>query len=87
MDNCSSENQDSEVVETGEKIVTIVLEALMDYSLPEQDSIHAVRTLRSILHGFASLEQNNEFKLPIDLDESLIYAINIFLLGIKKNQK
>lgn len=79
----SSDNQDVEVMHAGEKVVTIVLEGLQHYNLKEPDSIHAVRTLRSILHGFASLEQMSGFNIPIDLDESLNYAIKIFLLGIR----
>lgn len=78
-------NQDSEVKHAGEKIVSTVLEALGNYNLGEQESIHAVRALRSILHGFASIEKNNGFGMPIDLDESLDYMVLKLLLGIKKS--
>lgn len=66
------------------KIVDLVVRVLDSYDLEEEESIHASRGLRSILHGFASLEQKNGFGIPIDLDVSIGLIIDIFIEGIHK---
>lgn len=66
------------------KIVDLVVRVLNAYELEDEDSIHATRGLRSILHGFASLEQKNAFGIPIDIDISLSLLIDTFLAGIHK---
>jgi len=62
--------------------VDTVIQVLNEYHLGEDQTIHATRGLRSILHGFASLEQKRGFGLPLDLDISLHTLIDIFLTGI-----
>lgn len=66
------------------KIVDLVVRVLHAYDLDDEESIHASRGLRSILHGFASLEQKNGFGIPIDLDVSISLIIDTFLAGIHK---
>lgn len=74
--------QDSEVVQVGQEIVDLVTQVLKAYQLEELDAIHMARALRSILHGFASLEQKGGFGLPYDLDDSLQMIIDTFLAGL-----
>ena len=73
---------DQDVQQAGAKIVDLTVSLLQFYHLEEDLSLHAVRGLRSILHGFASLEQRGGFKLSLDLDESLVVTIRAFLKGI-----
>ena len=40
------------------------------YALEGEPAIHAVRAIRSALHGFVSLEREGGFGLPIDIDDS-----------------
>jgi AcrR family transcriptional regulator len=48
-----------------------VLAAVMDgYGLDGDDAIDAIRAYRSALHGFVSLEANNGFAFPDDVDRS-----------------
>jgi len=48
-----------------------VLTAVMDgYDLDGDDAIDAIRTFRSALHGFVSLEANNGFAFPHSVDRS-----------------
>jgi AcrR family transcriptional regulator len=47
------------------------------------DAIHAVRGLRALLHGFATLEAVDAFKMPIDLDESFRRLITAYLAGLQ----
>lgn len=74
--------ENSEVQEAGGQIVELTIRVLKGYGLDDESSIHAVRGLRSILHGFASLEQKGGFGLPLDLDKSLQLLIDTFLAGI-----
>ncbi|MFL7939156.1 WHG domain-containing protein (plasmid) [Priestia megaterium] len=64
--------------------INIVIRVLNEYGLGEEQTLHAARGLRSILHGFASLEQKKGFGLPHDLDVSLLMLVDIFLRGINE---
>ncbi|GAA0335253.1 TetR/AcrR family transcriptional regulator [Bacillus carboniphilus] len=63
-------------------IVDLIVNVLRAYELEGEQSLHVVRGLRSILHGFSSLEQKGGFGLPLDLDKSLHLLINTFLAGV-----
>jgi AcrR family transcriptional regulator len=47
-----------------------VVAALRGYGLTGDDETHAVRVVRSALHGFVSLELSGGFALKLDLDET-----------------
>lgn len=51
-------------------LVDTIVTALAGYGLAGEDAIHAVRVVRSALHGFVSLEQLGGFRIPISLDET-----------------
>lgn len=65
------------------QIVELGFHVLSGYGLQGDAAIHAVRGLRSLLHGFASLEQRGGFGMPLDLDESFRFMIDTFLQGIQ----
>jgi len=60
---------------------------LKPYHLPEDEALHAVRSLRSILHGFASLEQKGGFGMPLSTDETLDFLIRTFVLGLHRYEE
>jgi AcrR family transcriptional regulator len=70
------------VQEAGNKIVGLLLEKLEYLNLSQINALHAVRGLRSMLHGFAALEQKSGFGMDLSVDESLRKMITAFLLGI-----
>ena len=78
----SPNSEDLELKNVQNETVNIVIQVLNEYGLGEEQTLHATRGLRSILHGFASLEQKKGFGLPHDLDVSLLMLIDIFLRGI-----
>jgi hypothetical protein len=47
-------------------------------------ALYAVRGLRSILHGFCSLEQQGGLELDLDLDDSLLLIVKALLAGIEE---
>jgi AcrR family transcriptional regulator len=76
--------QDNEVQQAGKPIIELIIQALSVYNLQDEAVLHAVRGLRSILHGFASLEQIGGFGLPLDSDKTIRLLIDAFLAGIYK---
>lgn len=78
---------DPDIRLSGGKIVDLIIHLLQDYHLDGDSALHAVRGLRSILHGFAALEQKGGFQLSLDLDVSLVLIVKAFLTGIKELKK
>jgi len=71
-----------EVQQAGAKVVDLTVRVLTSCHLEGERALHAVRGLRSILHGFSALEQKGGFKMALDLDESLTIIIMAFLAGM-----
>ncbi|PKO12235.1 MAG: TetR family transcriptional regulator [Chloroflexi bacterium HGW-Chloroflexi-10] len=69
------------------EIVEVVLAVLAPLQLEETNAIHAVRGLRSIIHGFVMLERAGGFGLPINREESFQFLINTFIIGLRTSCK
>ncbi len=65
-----------------EQIVTIVQTIMTYYQLNEEHSLHAIRGLRSIIHGFATLEQLGGFGLPLDREKSFRLLLEMYIAGL-----
>lgn len=76
--------KNSEMMAAGQEVVDIVLAVLQHYHLSGEDAIHAVRGLRSALHGFVDLEAADGFGLPLDCDESFQRLIHMFIRGLQQ---
>jgi len=57
------------------RAVTAVLAMFSSYQLTADDAIDAARYLRSVLHGFVTLELAGGFGLPQDVDASFDQAV------------
>ncbi|EON72408.1 TetR/AcrR family transcriptional regulator [Lysinibacillus sphaericus] len=73
---------DLELQQAQEAVVQLVVQVLDAYKLQEEMAIHMVRGLRSILHGFTSIEQMGGFGMPLDINKSFSILINTFIEGI-----
>ncbi|PYI50541.1 TetR/AcrR family transcriptional regulator [Paenibacillus flagellatus] len=71
-----------EVGRIGGRIIDLIVRILAHYELSDDAALHAVRGLRSILHGFASLEQKGGFGLPLDLDVTFRLLLDAFIAGL-----
>ncbi len=60
-------------------IVELIMYVLKDYNLDHEKMIHTIRGLRSLLHGFSSLEQNGAFAMSVSVEESFEYLIKNFI--------
>ncbi len=76
---------DQEVQAVARQVVDVVLAVLAPYNLSEEDAIHAIRGLRSIVHGFISLEIVGGFGIPIDTDASFHWIITLFIAGLSRS--
>ena len=74
---------DAELQAASQEFIDIILRVLAFYGLHEDDALHAVRALRSIVHGFATLENAGGFEMPIARDESFRRLIDMFLASIR----
>ena len=74
--------EDTELAAAQAELVSLVARGLAGYRLAGDDAIHAVRALRALVHGFATLEAAGGFGLPLDLDESFARLIEAYLAGL-----
>ena len=65
-----SEDEDDPLVPALERALAPLEAVLHAYQLDTTDKIHALRMLRSILHGFATLESSDAFHIDTDIDDS-----------------
>ena len=75
---------DRELQAIAQQIIEVALAILAPYKLSEEEAIHAIRGLRSIVHGFISLEGAGGFAMPVDLDASFHWLINVFVAGLER---
>ncbi len=73
---------DPELQEAEERVVRVALALVESFGLSGAEAIHAVRALRSAIHGFVTLEIAGGFGLPLELDESFHRLIETIIRGM-----
>jgi AcrR family transcriptional regulator len=73
---------DVELQTAQERIVAIGLAVMASLGKHGDDALHAVRALRSVVHGFATLEAVGGFGLPLDCDESFRRLVALLGRGL-----
>jgi len=63
-------------------IVETILSVLSGYGLDRREGLHAIRALRSTVHGFAALEVAGGFGIPLDVDKSFEWLVSALLAGL-----
>jgi AcrR family transcriptional regulator len=79
-----SDPTDSELQALEREIIGVVLDVFASYGLRGDDALHAVRGLRSVVHGFATLESAGGFGMPLEVDESFERLLRIFVDGVRR---
>lgn len=74
---------DSELAAAEEQVVQVVLAVVASFGLSGENAVHAVRGLRSVVHGFATLEMAGGFGLPLDCDESFGRLVEVLIRGLE----
>jgi len=54
------------------------------YGLPRGEHVHAIRMLRSVLHGFAVLDAAHGFRMDVDLEESVAWSLDLMDVGLRR---
>lgn len=75
---------DPELQQEEARNVKVGLAVMASFGLEGEDAIHAVRGLRSLVHGFATLEVSGGFGMPLDLDESFARLVELFITGLQQ---
>ena len=73
-----------EVREAADEVMTTLNSVLASYGVAGKEAIHAARYLRSLLHGFLSLEQTRGFGLNVDVDESYDRIVETLAQDLKQ---
>ncbi|HEY1389122.1 MAG TPA: WHG domain-containing protein [Ktedonobacterales bacterium] len=74
---------DPQLAAIADEILGVLYAVLRPYNLGEQNTIHAIRSLRSIVQGFVSLEVAGGFAMPVALNDSFHWLIQLFIAGIE----
>jgi AcrR family transcriptional regulator len=73
---------DAELNRASDEVVDVCLAVLRGYGLDRRAALHALRGLRSAVHGFASLENAGGFGIPLNIDESFSWLVECFIGGL-----
>jgi len=65
------------------RVVNVALAVMASFGLQGDDALHAVRALRSLVHGFATLEISGGFGLALDCDESFRRLVEMLVTGLE----
>jgi AcrR family transcriptional regulator len=76
----------SELEQEEQRSVKVGLAVMASFGLEENEAIHALRGLRSVVHGFSTLEISGGFGIPLDLDESFSRLVDIFIAGLESQK-
>lgn len=76
---------DAELHAASRATIEVVVAVLAHFRLGDEGTIHAVRGLRALVHGFATLEAAGGFGLPLDRDESFARLVRAFIAGLHTN--
>jgi AcrR family transcriptional regulator len=74
--------EDAEHGQAGREALQVLAAVLRAWQLEDEEMLHAVRVIRSALHGFVSLEAGGGFALPLDLDLSFERLIGTLAAGL-----
>lgn len=74
---------DDPLAAAGQRLLGAFTAILRGYGIAEPDVDHALRTLRSLFHGFATLQVANGFQWSADIDESFEWLIAFANRGLR----
>lgn len=76
---------EQDLLAVAQQLVYVAQAVLAPYQLGQEEAVHAIRCLRSIVHGFISLEVAGGFKMSVDLDTSFHWLIHVFISGLEQS--
>jgi AcrR family transcriptional regulator len=79
--------KDPLIEKISQNIIDLLVKLLADFHLEEQHALHVVRGLRSVVHGFASLQRAGGFQMDFQVEDSLRYTIQLLCSGLKREHQ
>lgn len=73
---------DDPLVAARQRVLAPLAAVLHGYHLPEAQKIPALRMLRSVLHGYVTLEASAGFQLDTDVDDSFAWVVDFVDHGL-----
>ena len=74
---------DDPLIPAANRLLGSLSAVLRGYQLEPSDEIHALRMLRSMLHGFTTIEVSGGFQFDTDVDESFTWMVNLIDRGLQ----
>ena len=74
---------DDPLLAAGTRVINSIAAVLRGYGIGESEMNHAIRTIRSTMHGFAMLEASRGFQWDADPDESFEWLISFIDRGLR----
>ena len=74
---------DDPLLVAGTRVINTIAAVLRGYGIAESEMNHAIRTVRSTMHGFAMLEASRGFQWDADPDESFEWMIGFIDRGLR----
>ena len=68
---------DDPLTRASQRMLAPLAAVLRGYGLDPEQDVHALRMLRSALHGFATLEVEGGFRFDTDVDESFAWTVGV----------
>ena len=81
------EEVDPELEKEETRSLKVAVAVMASFGLQGEDAIHAVRAFRSLVHGFATLEVYGGFGMPLDLNESFVRLVDLFIAGLQMEEQ
>lgn len=75
---------DDPLATAGERVLESLAAVLRSYDVEPADGIHALRMLRSLLHGFAVIEAAGGFQMDTDVDDSFRWLVDFLDRGLRR---
>jgi AcrR family transcriptional regulator len=66
------------------RVKDVFIDVLRGFEIDGDEAIHVTRGLRSALHGFIVLEQNQGFGIDLDIDDSYVRLVETQIAGIER---
>lgn len=76
------EPDETELVALSAELGQLMQLVMASIGLHDSEAIHAIRGFRATVHGFATLETADGFKMPLDIDDSFQRLVAAFINGI-----
>lgn len=73
---------DPEIEAAAAEVLDTVVAIMSPYGFSGDEAIHAVRVVRSVLHGFVDLEAANGFGIPLSTDETFQRLMQMLIQGL-----